>query len=300
MNDTIYTNYKNAGKIAAEARNYGCNLIKPGVSLLDVANKVESKIIDNVAGLAFPVNISINKAAAHFSPRHDTELIFNKGDVVKLDVGAHIDGYIADTANTIEIGTNNYDKMIESSDRALDRAIQILKPGIDLSDIGKTIELEIESHGYKPINNLSGHSLERYVLHSGISVPNVSGSVVREKPKVGDVLAIEPFATNGEGHVISGKGSNIYLCKDTFRSKLIRDIKIKNIFNKIFGKFKTLPFAERWCIDIIPNGLDIALKKLSFFGLVKHYPQLIEAKDGIVTQKEHTVIINEEGCEVIT
>ena len=300
MNDIIYENYKTAGKIAAEARDYGCNLIKPGVSLLDVANKVESKIIERGAGLAFPVNISLDQAAAHFSPRHDTELKFNKGNVVKLDVGAHVDGYIADTANTIEIGSNNYEKIIEASEMALDKAIKLLEPGMDLSDIGKTIELEIESYGYKPISNLSGHSLERYILHSGISVPNVSGSIVREKPKVGDVLAIEPFATNGEGRVISGKGSNIYLCKDSYRYKLIRDIKSKNVFNKIFGKFKTLPFAERWCVDIIPNGLDIALKKLSFFGLVKHYPQLIEAKDGIVTQKEHTVILNQEGCEVIT
>jgi methionyl aminopeptidase len=300
MDDSIYENYKVAGKIAAETRDYGCSLIKPGVTLLDVANKVESKIYEMGGEPAFPVNISIDKAAAHFSPKHDTKLTFKKGDVVKLDVGAHVNGYIADTAITVEIDSNKYKKMIKASEDALIKAIEILKPGIDLSDLGNIIEQTIKSYGYNPISNLSGHGLERYVLHSGLSVPNVSGSSVREKPKIGDVIAIEPFATNGEGRVISGNGSNIYLCKESFRSRIIRDNKSKVIFNKIFSNFKTLPFAERWCINFIPNGIEFVLKKLTFLGLVKQYPQLLEAKDGIVTQSEHTVILNDDGCEVIT
>jgi methionyl aminopeptidase len=300
MDDLIYEKYRKAGKIAAEARDYGCKLLKPGVSFLEVANEVESKIIERGGGLAFPVNISIDKNAAHFSPRHDDELILRKGNVVKLDVGVHLDGYIADTAMTVEIEAKNYKNMIKASSDALTNAIETIKPNVDLSEVGKVVEDTIKSFGYKPISNLSGHSLEQFILHSGISVPNVSEASSKTKPKEGDVLAIEPFATNGEGRVISGKGSNIYLCKETLRSKIIRDNKSKILFNKLFGRFKTLPFAERWCIDLIPNGADLALRKLSFLGLIKHYPQLIEARDGIVTQKEHTVIVKKNGCEVIT
>ena len=114
MDDAVYEKYKLAGNIAAQARNFGVDLIKPGVSFLDVANSVESKILKSGAGLAFPVNISINEIAAHFSPRHDETLVFKKGDVVKLDVGAHIDGFIADTAVTVEVETHNYDDLIKS------------------------------------------------------------------------------------------------------------------------------------------------------------------------------------------
>jgi len=300
MDNTIYDKYRKAGKIAATARDYGICLIKPGVSFLEVANNVESMIKEKGGGLAFPVNISIDKNAAHFSPRHDDVLVFKKGDVVKLDVGAHIDGYIADTAITVEIGSNNFKNMIVASNDALEHAIEKMKQNINLSEIGKVIEETIKSFGYKPISNLSGHGLEQYKLHSGITVPNVSETSHKNKPKAGDVLAIEPFATNGEGRVISGKGSNIYLCKESFRSKIIRDHRSKLYFNKILGKFKTLPFAERWCKELIPNSADLVLKKLSFLGLIKQYPQLIEAKNGIVTQKEHTVIVNDDGCEVIT
>lgn len=300
MDDSVYDNYILAGKIAANARDFGIGLLKPGMSFLEVANKVESIIIEKGGKPAFPVNISINEKAAHYSPRHDDDLVIKKGSVVKLDVGAHIDGYIADTAKTIEIGTDNYNMMIKASDSALENAIGVIKAGVELSEVGKVVEETIKSFGYKPISNLSGHSMERFQLHSGLSVPNVAEGSNKGKPKVGDVLAIEPFATNGQGRVISGKGSNIYLCKESIKSKIVRDQRSRIYFKKLFLKFKTLPFAERWCKDLIPDGLDVVLKKLSFLGLLNHYPQLIEAKDGIVTQKEHTVIIKEDGCEVIT
>lgn len=299
MNDVIYENYKLAGKIAAEARDYGSGLIKAGVSLLEVANSVESKILDNGAGLGFPVNISVNEIAAHYSPRNDDPSVFKKGDVVKLDIGTHIDGYIADTAITVEVETNNFNDMIDASSKGLDAAINLIRPGINLIEIGKKVKETIMSYGYKPIDNLTGHSMERYVIHAGMSVPSVPSINNNIKPKVGDVLAIEPFATNGAGHVISGDGSNIYLCKKSYNPRFIRDKNIKIISNRIKNHFKTLPFAQRWFEKLFPNH-DTFLSKLAFFGVLKHYPQLVESNKGIVTQKEHTVILTKDGCEVIT
>jgi len=300
MDESVYDKYKLAGKISADARDYGAKLIKEGVSYLDVANKVESKILEDGAGLAFPVNISINEMAAHFTPKHsDTALVFKKGDVVKLDVGGHIDGYIGDTAVTIEVGTNNYNDMIKASKHALDNAIALMSAKVRLSDIGKTIQETIKSYGYKPIDNLTGHSLEKNNLHSGLSIPNVQSRLDITKPKIGDVVAIEPFATNGAGHVISGKSSNIYRYTGSARSRMVRDIRTRVLAMKIQKNFNTLPFAERWCKNILQNT-DIELRKLLMFGCIKDYPQLIDAKRGIVTQAEHTVIVHEDDCEVIT
>jgi methionyl aminopeptidase len=300
MNDTIYEKYKRAGRISADAIDYGVTLLKPGARFLDVATAIETKIKASGAGIAFPVNIAINTIAAHYSPRHDDALTFKKGDVVKLDVGAHIEGYIADTAITVELGTHTYDAMIKASSDALENAIGMMKAGVSLSEVGKTIETTITSYGYKPIDNLMGHGLGQYELHSGLSVPNVGTLGSTTKPQEGDVIAIEPFATNGAGHVVSGEGSNIYLCNNSLKAKLIRDNKTKLLFQKMMTNFKTLPFAQRWCHDLLPNGCDLALKKMSFLGVAKHYPQLLEAKNGMVTQKEHTVIVRENGCEVIT
>ena len=292
--------YRAAGRIAAEARDYGASLIKPGVKFLDVAEKVEARIRQKGADIAFPVNISLNEIAAHFTPRHDDKQLFKKGDVVKIDVGAHIDGYIADTALTIEIETNNHTDMIKASDEGLKTAINLFKPNINLSELGKTVQETIIGFGFKPIDNLTGHSLQRYILHSGMGIPSVPDFLTNIKPKIGDVIAIEPFATNGAGHVISGKGSNIFLCEKTFRSKFVRNKRINIWFNNINKKFGTLPFSQRWINNIFEKNSDIILNRLSFSGLIKHYPQLIEQKKGIVTQKEHTIIVTENGCEVIT
>jgi len=299
VDDRVYEKYIRAGKIAASARNYSADLIKPGISFLEVANKIEAKITKEGAGLAFPVNISVNELAAHYSPRHDDKLIFKKGDVVKIDVGTHIDGYIADTAITVEVDTNRYSDMIKASSDALDVAIDMIQDDVEISLIGKKIQETIESYGYKPINNLTGHSLEQYSLHSGISIPNVSDMFNKSKAEEGSVFAIEPFATNGVGRVVSGRGSNIYLCKKSLRSHLARDNRSRIYFNKIKSQFKTLPFAQRWCEKSFNNS-DVILRRLTFLGLLNHYPQLVEAGDGIVTQKEHTVIIREDGCEVTT
>ena len=300
MDDDVYEKYQRAGKIAAEIRDYGAGLIKTNASILNVADSVESRIVEKGAGVAFPVNISVNEIAAHYTPRHDDKLVFKKGDVVKLDVGVHVDGFIADTALTVEVETNEYEDMIKASSDALDAAIDMMKAGVNLGDVGKKIEETIKSYSCKPVENLTGHSLECYNLHSGISVPNVSTKLGRVKPRDGDVLAVEPFATNGKGHVISGKGSNIYLCNKSFRSRFVRDERSKIMFKKMKAEFKSLPFSQRGCKKIFPNTADIILRRLSFLSVLKHYPQLVEQNHGIVTQKEHTVILKDDGCEVTT
>lgn len=300
MNEAIYEKYMRAGSIASNARKHGASLIKEGASYLDVVTVVESEIKGQGAGIAFPVNISVNKLAAHFSPRHDDNtLVFKKGDVVKLDVGAHVDGYIADTAITVEVGTHTYDTMIQASREALNNALGHIKANVPLSNIGKIIEDAITSFGYKSIDNLTGHSLQCYNLHSGLSVPNVADMLNRSKPAIGDVLAIEPFATDGAGHVVSGQSSNIYRYHSSARTRLIRDNKTRSLAEKIHKRFHMLPFAERWCADLLPRP-DSSLKRLLFAGCIKQYPQLLDAGNGIVTQAEHTVIIHENDCEVTT
>ncbi len=299
MNEEIYESYLQAGKIAADAREYGRSLVKPGVKLVEVAERVEQRIRDQGAGIAFPVNLSINEIAAHYSPYHKDTLFFHKGDVVKVDVGAHVNGYIADTALTVEIDSHTYSAMINAAEAALNRAINMIHAGIDFAVVGTAIEEEINTHGFRAIDNLTGHSLEQYDLHSGLSVPNVANWYRHDKPGVDAAVAIEPFATNGAGHVVSGDGSNIFHYAQSVSSKLIRDHSTRVLLEKIKSEFGNLPFAQRWCARLNPR-CDRLLRRLMLLKNIRQYPQLIEANKGVVTQWEHTVIIHETDCEVIT
>ncbi len=295
MDKEIVGKYRKAGKIAGEAREYGISLVKENTLLLDVAEKTEKYIIEKGAKPAFPVNIGINDVAAHYTPRHDDKSFFRKGDVVKIDVGAHVDGYIGDTAGTVEVGTNRYKNMIKASKEALSVAVELIKPDVGLSVVGAGIETTIRSYNFVSIENLTGHSLKQYRLHAGKSVPNISNDV-KEKIKKDDVLAVEPFATNGAGRVGGRIMGNIY------RLAMDREPGTENgkkLLKYVKENFGVLPFAERWCRDKVDNA-EIVLRKLMRAMIITGYPVLREINKGIVTQAEHTVIVTENGCEVIT
>jgi len=300
MDETIYQAYKRAGVIAKDARDYGQSLLKPDTTYLQVANAVEARIREHGGRPAFPVNIARNHLAAHYTPTENDPARFQAGDVIKLDVGVHINGYIADTAVTYEIETTTHTNLIQAANDALDAAISLMKPGIAVGEIGKAVETTITGHGFKPIDNLMGHSVNQYELHSGLSIPNIHGYVSRRRPQEGDAIAIEPFATTGAGRVISGDGSNIYICVDSLKTHLIRDHTLKQLYDRIRTSFSTLPFASRWCRPFLAHASDLPLRRLARLGVIHEYPQLREERSGMVAQKEHTVLVNSSGCEVIT
>jgi methionyl aminopeptidase len=296
MDVEVREKYKLAGKIAHKAREFGKSIIKEDVTLLEVANKIEDFIVKGGARVAFPVNIAIDDVAAHFTPRHDDlKMVFQRGNVVKLDVGAHIDGFIADTAMTIEVGTNNWKDLIKASEDALEVAIDMIKPRVDLGLVGAAVEQTIKQYGFSPISNLTGHSLEQYKLHAGLSIPNVKednfGNV-----EEGQVIAIEPFATNGAGKVRGYKMSNIYRF---VRNRPITNEDAELIMDKIKKYRKSLPFSERWCTRYLtkPNK---ALFKLVQNKVIAMYPILKDKDGGMVSQSEHSVIVTDSGCEVFT
>ena len=283
----MYEKFKDAGKIAGKALKIGLESVKEGVSYLEIAEKVE-EYIKKQAKIAFPVNISVNSIAAHYTPACNDEKVFMDGDVVKIDVGAHVDGYIGDTAATIEVGSNEHSNLIECAEKALENAISVVKDGVEIGYIGKVIEETISRCNFKPIKNLQGHSIEKYRLHAGISIPNYfDGSKI--KLKEGQVVAIEPFVTNGYGYVIDAGDSNIY-----------QVIKKAPLTRELVKHFDFLPFAKRWLPSIYGKGYEMKLKFLLNRRMVYHYSKLMDAKNGIVSQAEHTLLVEKDGCIVLT
>ena len=194
MNEEVFERYQQAGKVAGDILRKGSSIIKKDSSLYEVAETIEKMVIDSGLGVAFPVNISLNNDAAHDTPSPGDERIFSEGDLVKLDLGVHLDGYIADTARTVDLGDNPL--LCEASLAARDAAIKKVKAGTTIGELGTVVSAEIESRGFRPIANLTGHGLDQYCLHMGPNVPNIpiSGGATLEE---GMIIAIEPFATTG-------------------------------------------------------------------------------------------------------
>ncbi len=283
-----------AGRVSKEAKERAVRLVDDGVTLLDVAEEVEERMRNAGLRPAFPTCISIDNVAAHYTPTHDDVLRFRKGNVVKLDLGAQLEGWIADTAVTVEIGTRNWTRLIEASELALQTAIEGVRPGAETGFLGAGIKRAIESHGYRPIRNLTGHTIERYVLHAGKSVPNIPhGHDVLEQ---GEVVAIEPFASSGAGEVGGHRTGNIYR---VLRTKPLKQPELTEFLGQLSAEFKTLPFAERWAYHLNPNAPGL-LNRLLRTGAVMTYEALLDVGGGIVAQTEHTMIVGPNGAEVTT
>lgn len=295
MDEEVLRKYRVAGRAARDALEYGLGEIRQGVSLTSVADRIEDRIRSMGAKPAFPVNLAIDDVAAHFTPKHNDRGVFEMGQLVKVDVGAQVDGYIGDNARTIEVGTVNWQGLIVAAEEALKNAIAAVKPKVKLKHIGRVVEQTMESYRVKPITNLTGHSMEKFKLHAGKSVPNIlddSEDLLEE----GDVLAIEPFSTTGMGRVEGGKSSNIFR---VVRRTPLPKPELNHFLSRIYEEHRTLPFSERWCRSIERNA-ESYLKKLIKRGTIASYPILREANKGMVAQAEHTVIVTDTGCEVIT
>ena len=300
--------YLKAGKIVSDIRSEASKMITDGALVIDLVNYVESEILKTGAEIAFPCNVSINEIAAHYTSPAEDKTQFKAGDMVKLDLGAMVDGCIADSAVTIiacgnidenytQDEINLHDEIVEASAAGLEAAIATARAGVEVSKIGAAVHEAIAEYNLNPIFNLTGHSLEQNNLHAGISIPNYDNhdNYVLEE---GQAVAIEPFATNGEGIVNDAPGHYIfsYMANKPFRMKTTQ-----RVLKYIQHNHAYVPFSGRWITDEFGNRKgSIALKQLSEAMAIYPYAPLREKKDCFVSQKEHTVIIEKEGCTVTT
>jgi len=289
MESDVLENYRKAGRILAKVCQEARSKVDVDVPLIEVAEFVEGSIRKEGAEPAFPCNISRDREAAHYTPGPEDDSIFGES-MTKLDIGVHVDGYIADAAITVDL--SGHPELVEASQAALSAAIELVTPGVNTADIGVAIEQAITGYGFKPVANLTGHGLERYSAHAEPIIPNKvldKGVTLKE----GDVIAIEPFATNGSGRISEASQTEIFgfSIRRPVRSPQARDL-LKEI-----QKYKTLPFARRW---LVGERIDYALMQLLRAGIIHSYPVLWEVEGALVSQAEHTVIVLENGCEVTT
>ena len=283
-----------AGKILSEVREYTQKFIKKDMPLLEIAEKIEEKIFELGGKPSFPTGLCINDIAAHYTPSHDDKTLAN--GLLKIDIGAHIDGWIADTAFSIDLENNKENKeLIESSEKALENVMEKIKKNIQIREIGEIVQKTIESSGFSPIINLSGHQVEEYDLHAGISIPNFDNGNENLLPK--GLYAIEPFSTSGNGKVYDGKPSGIY---QLISEKNIRNPIARQVLELIKKEYQTLPFCSRWIVKKFGTKALIGLKQLEENKNLHHYAVLVETSHKNVAQTEHTILIEDKEIIVTT
>ncbi len=287
MNPEDKEKWITAGKIASEVREWSKSLIKPGAKLLDIANAIENKIREKGAFPAFPVNLSLNEIAAHYTPILSDSIVLSD-QILKVDIGVCYEGAIGDTAYTIDL-SGKRTKLVEASQQALANATKMLRIGLPIAEIGRVVEETITSHGFQPIRNLSGHGIALYQIHIGPSIPNydTKEKVVLEK---GMIIAIEPFASSGEGRI-----------KDVGETVIFEEISHRAVRSPIARQmmqdietFQHVPFARRWLDEKHGvNKVSLALAQLKMNGNVQGYAPLVEISKGMVSQAEHTFLIDD-------
>ncbi|MBU0899083.1 MAG: type II methionyl aminopeptidase [Nanoarchaeota archaeon] len=294
MEENILEKYKKAGSITATIREDLLKKIKPGMKILEIAEYVDAEIEKRGGKPAFPVNISINEITAHDTPRANDDREVKEGDLVKIDIGVHVDGYIGDMAFTY---CSKPSPLIKANQEVLEEAIKILKPGITVAEIGKTIQDAAEKRGFGLITNLTGHTLDKYVFHGQPSILNVdndSDYVFKE----GDVLALEPFLTESNSTV---KESGIIEIYRYMQDRPVRLAEARQILAKARDEFKQLPFAKRWLYKkFSPVKVALSMRQLEEAMAVETYPVLKNRNNNPVSQAEHTIVLIKNGHVVTT
>ncbi len=289
----VVEKYINAGKIGNKAFKEAQKILKVGGEVKVIVEKLEDIIKKEGGNFAFPINFSINEVAAHDTARENDNRVLKEGDVVKIDIGVHIDGYIADMAKTFIIGEDikGFKEMVKANEKALKEVVKSIRVGMEIKEIGEIVENIAEKEGYAVVANLTGHGIKRYDIHSDFSILNIRNNDDRTL-KEGDVIAIEPFFAEGKGkaYVKDGNSTEIFTLVNETKSPLSRFSKI--LMQEIKKKYNDgLPFASRWLTSLKGFAKKKALDDLMREGILHGYPVLVERNKKVVSQAEATVIV---------
>ncbi len=296
--------YRKAGKIGHDVLNIVVEMIKPGVPIIEICEKAEKLILEKGAdGFGFPTNVSLNNIAAHYSSPYGDESVIPDEGIVKLDIGIHVNGYIADTAKSIVLSPE-LKELKSAAEEGFKAGMEIIQAGTLPSLVGKTIEETITSFNYRPIRELTGHKLGRYELHGDKRLPSISlpYDPAESALEIGEAYALETFASTGIGSIHEVVGTK-YIYMLLPRRVALRNPLSRKIYATIYRNYKSLPFAERWLTTY--DGFNqarvrFALRELMNNGGVIAYPPLADEKGSFVAQHENTFIITESDGVMIT
>ena len=292
-----------AGDIHKEVRRHLHNILKPGAKITDIVKTIETKTIELSdknecinSGIGFPVGISINSCAAHFHPEENDNTTIKKDDVIKIDFGTEVNGWIIDSAFTVYFN-EKHDNLVKAVKEATETGIKNAGIDVDINDWAKSIKEVMNSYAINPITNLGGHNIEKGIIHGGYFLPSSPNDNLVYKRMTEGVYAIETFGSTIDDYVHEVGEPTIFRIKPDGNSLSLKMESTKKTLNTIKRKFKTLPFTNRYLSDITncKTQLDILAKN----SCINSYPPLC-VKNGITAQYEHTIFIGENTKKIFS
>ncbi|KAG5649924.1 hypothetical protein H0H81_001446 [Sphagnurus paluster] len=311
--ETTYQSIRRAAEVHRQVRQYARKTIRPGMSMTEIVENIEAGTRALVeengleSGVGFPTGVSLNNCAAHYTPNAGDTTVLQQGDVLKVDIGVHVKGRIADSAFTLTFD-HNYDKLLEAVKAATDTGIREAGIDVRLGELGGLIQETMESYEVevggkvypvKPIENLSGHSINPYQIHGGKSVLLVKNDD-DTKMEEGEYFAIETFGSTGRGRIVeTGECSHYARVFDAPRVPL-KLTSAKSLLKSINKNFGTLPFCRRYLDLAGESKYLLALNHLVAQGIVQDYPPLCDQRGSMTAQFEHTILLRPTVKEVVT
>jgi methionyl aminopeptidase len=287
-------NWRKAGRVAAQALQHGAKLLKKGAVLREVCDAIDQKILDLGAKPGWPTQVGCDHVAAHATPDPDDNTAC-ESQVICLDVGAHVDGCIGDNALTVDLSGRHAD-LVKAAKNAFEAAHKVIKVGAKIADISAAIQDSIQSSGFSPVRNLSGHTISPYVIHDAPTIPNIKTNLQTELVK-GQVIAIEPFVTTGAGIVEESERANLFAL---WNKKPVRSPYAREIMQFVEQEYGRLPFTTRWLVRKFGQGkTNLALRELNQAGALHSYPPLFDKGNGMVAVHENTLLVDDK-VEVLT
>ena len=325
---TTLSNFQKAAQIHKKVRIEFNNLFESGqikgMKYYDVANKIEDLIKTHSnfdsndvfkSGVGFPVGLSINECAAHWTPNPGENRVWEEQDLVKVDYGVHVDGCIIDSAFTKSY-SNDYNELIQVSKEATELAIKNCGVDAVLGDIGKVVEEFIESkeveirgktYPLKSVRDLTGHLIFPYMIHGPKSIPNFAINYP-ERMEENEIYAVETFPTTGTGKCnFDLEVSHYSINTERIVKNLEKDgglPRLPSRENFLLKRLKetrqTLPFCKKWLKNDDIKGYQISLKSLVNKGIVNSYPPIMSQKGTYVAQHEHTIFVGSDKVHILS
>ncbi|KAG1570362.1 hypothetical protein G6F50_005556 [Rhizopus delemar] len=314
LKEEDYNDLRRAAEVHRQVRAYARKAIKPGMSMIEIAELIENGTRALVeengleAGIGFPTGVSINHCAAHYTPNAGDKTVLSYDDVMKVDFGVHVNGRIVDSAFTMNFNPK-FDTLVEAAREATYAGIKEAGIDVRLCDIGAAvhevydsyeIELDGKTYDIKPIRNLNGHTIEPYKIHAGKSVPIVRDSNDETKLEEGEQLAIETFCSTGRGYVVEDGECSHYAKSTESGFVPLRLARAKTLLNSITKNFGTLPFCRRYLDRIGEEKYLMGLRNLVDAGVVTAYPPLVDTKGSYTAQLEHTILLRPTCKEIVS
>ena len=290
MNEDILNKCIKAGKVAAQVRREGIQKCVPGASFLEIMDFCEKRILELGGEIAW-AQYGLNDVAAHDCPTETETRTVQEGDLIKIDIGVHQDGYIADNAMTVEVNSSGCKDFIKASQNALKATIKLVQPGTKLWELGEAQMSEAEALGFTTVTNLCGHTLDQYQVHGGVSIPTYKNNDKTELQE-GWQIAIEPFITDGKGLIKEKGQATVFMttgkggARTPYARKILEEMKIRN----------GLPFTHRDVTRKLGRGpATLGLRELQKTGAIRSYPPLTEVTGAKVAQFEHSMIVQDKA-----